>query len=245
MQCQRVGFAIGMLGLSLVGGVLGGFWSERWGASAVAAAAQSAPVVTARQVNLVDASGVLRAVLSARDERGMASLAFYDSDGQVRGVVGIEPTGRPFLRMLNRVGERRLLATIEGEDALVITGDEAARSGMFGSVAGSPMLAFRAGGLSRVRLQLNRAGQPNFGLFDASGRRGATLVLDDTEAPLFTLYKQNRPRVTLGVVQEATVLNMGNADRTHLVMGVRPDGHPSLSFYDEEGNIFEHLPVSR
>ena len=249
MLFRRVFLVTGMMLMSLAGGVLGGVLTEIRIAKSVVAAefagTQGSAVVTARQVNLVDASGALRAVLSARDERGMASLAFYDFEGQVRNVVGVEDDGRPFLRLLTNDGRRRLLATLENDDALVIVGDEADRSAVFGSVGGSPVINFGVGGVKRVRLQLNRTGQPSFGLFDAEGRRGATMVLDETEAPLFTLYKQGHARVTLGVVQQSTVFNMGNATQTRLVMGVRSDGFPSLSFYDEGGQIFEQLPVSR
>ena len=249
MTLQRVFLVPGMMLMSLVGGVIGGALTEPWVGQPVSAAetaaVQPSGVVTARQVNLVDASGALRAILSARDERGMPSLSFFDPDGQARGVVGIENNGRPFLRFLTGDGQRRLLATIENDDALVIVGDENGRTGMFGTAGGSPVLNFGSAGVGRVRLQLNQAGQPNLGLFDAEGRRGATLVLDGREAPIFTLYHQGTARATMGVVQEATVLNMGNADRTRLVMGVLPDGYPSLSFYDDEGQIFEQLPTSR
>ena len=249
MMLRRMLPVIGMMLLSLVGGVLGGALTETWVAGRVSAAevagVQASEVVTTRQINLVDASGALRAILSARDERGMASLAFYDFEGQVRSVVGLENTGRPFLRFLTSDGRRRLQATLENDDALVIAGDESDRAGMFGTIGGSPVMNFGVAGANRLRLQLNRAGQPNLGLFDAEGRRGATLVLDESEAPLLTLYQQGLPRATLGVVQDATVFNMGNATQTRLVMGVNADGFPSLSFYDDEGQLFEQLPVSR
>ena len=175
----------------------------------------------------------------------MTSLSFFDGDGQARGVVGVENDGRPFLRFLTRDGQRRLVATLENDDALVIVGDENDRAGMFGTAGGSPILNFGSAGVARIRLQLNRAGQPNFGLFDAEGRRGATVVLDDTEAPLLTFYQRGMARATMGVVQDAAVLNMGTVNQTRLVMGVRPDGHPSLSFYDDQGQIFEQLPLGR
>ena len=249
MMLRRVLPLIGMMLMSLIGGVLGGALTETWVAGRVSAAevsgVQASDVVTTRQVNLVDASGALRAILSAQDERGMPSLAFYDFEGQMRSVVGLGNAGRPLLRFLTSDGRRRLLATLENDDAVVIAGDESDRTGMFGTIGGSPVMNFAAAGANRLRLQLNRAGQPNLGLFDAEGRRGAMMVLDGTEAPLLTLYQQGRARATLGVVQDTTVLNMGNATQTRLVMGVNADGFPSLSFYDDGGQIFEQLPVSR
>ena len=249
MAIRRMFLVSGMMFMSLVGGVIGGAltggWTTRGVLAAEVAGTQPSDVVTTRQVNIVDASGALRAILSARDERGMASLAFYDFDGQARSIVGIENEGRPFLRFLTSDGRRRLLATLENDDALVIAGDESDRAGVFGTNGGSPVMNFRMGGSNRLRLQLNRSGQPNLGLFDAEGRRGATIVLDQTEAPLLTLYQQGHARATLGVVQDMTVFNMGNATETRLVMGVNADGHPSLSFYDETGQIFEQLPVSQ
>ncbi len=246
MLLRRVFLVFGMMLMSLVGGALGGALMETRAVSAAGVAiAQSADVMTARQINLVDAAGDLRAILSARDERGMASLAFYDLDGQVRSVVGIENEGQPFLRFLTGAGERRLLATLENDDALVIVGDESDRRGVFGTARGSPVMNFGAAGVNRVRLELNRTGQPNFGLFDAEGRRGATMVLDEVESPLLTLYQQGRARATLGVVQDMTVFNMANATQTRLVMGVNTDGYPSLSFYDDEGEVLEQLPGAR
>ena len=249
MAIQRVLLVTGMMVMSLVGGVIGGALTGTWFGQPVSAAeiaaAQSLNVVTTRQINLVDSSGALRAVLSARDERGMPSLSFFDLTGQVRAAVGIEDDGRPFLHFLTADGERRLLAMLENDDAVVIVGDESDRTGMFGTAGGSPVLNFGSGGVVRVRLQLNRAGQPNLGLVDAEGRRGATMVLDETEAPLLTLYQQGRARATMGVVQDTTVLNMGTAGQTRLVMGVLPNGHPSLSFYDDEGQILEQFPLGR
>ena len=149
MMLRRMLPVIGMMLLSLVGGVLGGALTETWVAGRVSAAevagVQASEVVTTRQINLVDASGALRAILSARDERGMASLAFYDFEGQVRSVVGLENTGRPFLRFLTSDGRRRLQATLENDDALVIAGDESDRAGMFGDHRRQPSHELRCG----------------------------------------------------------------------------------------------------
>ena len=85
--------------------------------------AQGPQAVTTTQVNLVDEDGVLRAVLSASDERGTASLTFYDSDGRPRGLFGVERDG-PVLRLRNAAGEPRVSARVTAEDALLSVGDD-------------------------------------------------------------------------------------------------------------------------
>ena len=69
----------------------------------VRAAAQAPPgIVTTAQVNLVDRAGRLRGVLSAEDERGMASLALFGPDGGPRAVLAAAPDGAPTFELYDR-----------------------------------------------------------------------------------------------------------------------------------------------
>ena len=195
MQFQKILLVTGMLLMSLVGGVIGGLLVD---APVFAERVQGPGAVTTTQVNLVDADGQLRAVLAGRDERRMASLSFYDPGGQVRGIVGIDESGTPLVRLLDPAGQSRFTALVRGNDPLVIVGDEAAQSAVFGSVGGSPLLSLFDAGQSRTRLQLAPDGSPSFGLFDQGGRQSIALTVDAANAPLMTLHEEGRVRGAFG-----------------------------------------------
>ena len=201
-----------------------------------------AEAVTTSQLNLVGDGGRLRAVLSARDERGLASLAFYDDAGQVRGVFGIQPDGTPTMRMFTATGQSRLFAALQGDDALVVVGDENGRQGLLGALGGTPMLSFGDSGRTRIQMQIGDSGAPQLALFTSAGQRGATLAVGSDDAPLLTLYDAGRPRAAFGVVQQSTVLNLSDATRPRLVFGVAENGRPSVNFFDENGEVIHELP---
>lgn len=218
--------------------------------------AQPPQAVTTSQVNLVDSGGSLRGILSAADERGQPSLAFHDADGRVRGRFGVERSGAPAIDLWNAAGERRLSVRVAGDDALlVVGGDEPARgdrddgddgSGarrvVFGSAAGTPVLGFADGRRSRMQLRLGEGGAPSLVLFGRDGSRRAAVTVGDDDTPLMTLYDAGRPRVTLGVVQQAAVLDMSGAAESRLVVGVAGNGRPSVTFVDEAGQVVGELP---
>lgn len=215
--------------------------------------AQGPQAVTTTQVNLVDAGGSLRGILSAADERGQPSLAFHDADGRVRGRFGVERSGAPAIDLWNAAGERRLSIRVAGDDALlVVGGDEpaqgsrddgdGARRVVFGSAAGTPVLDFAAGRRSRMQLQLGEGGAPSLVLFGRDGSRRAAVTVGGDDTPLMTLYDAGRPRVTLGVVRQAAVLNLSGAAESRLVVGVAGNGRPSVTFVDAAGQVVGELP---
>ena len=230
----------GMLLTSFLGGVFGGALFD---SSVLALRAQGPAVVTTPQINLVDSDGRLRAVLAARDERRMAALSFYDTAGQVRGLIGIDENGAPLVRLLDQTGQSRLSAVVQGDDALVIVGDEAARSGVFGSVGGLPLLSLFDAGQSRTRLQLAQDGSPSLSLFDNGGRQSIAMTVDASQAPLMTLHEQGRVRAAFGIREQTAVLNLADAQRMRLVIGVAENGRPSISFLDENGQRVQELPL--
>ena len=124
------GMIAAMLGTSFLGGaaaatlVVGGAVQAHGTQQAQGAApAPPAPqVLTATQINLVDGAGRLRGVLGASDERGLASIAWYDDDGQVRSLSGIGQDGTPVVQLYDPSGQPRLVASVDGETAMIVAG---------------------------------------------------------------------------------------------------------------------------
>ncbi len=228
---------VGMIAASLVGGavvnllMMGGVEAQG-----------VAEVVTTTQLNLVDTAGRLRGTLSGSDERGLASLAFYDDQGRVRGVFGVDPGGTPVVELLDAQGQRRVLVTTEGDEPLVVLGLENEGQGLFGVIQGAPMLTLGDGTQSRALLHLNAEGHPRLALTDGVGQQTAALHVGNDDMPQLTLSAAGRPRAVFGVVNDATVLNLADARQPRLAFGVAADGWPSVNFIDENGAIVSQLP---
>ena len=235
MKHEKAWMMGGMLLASLCGGALTSLFGSH-------VDAQGSQVVTTTQLNLVDAGGNLRGVLSAEDERGMTSLAFYDASGQVRGTFGVEASGAPVLRFENGAGVEHLVARVSNADTVFVVGDDQQRHGVFASVSGTPVLSLADGGQSRAQLQLGAEGEPSLVLFGRQGRRSVAVTVDRSDAPVVTLYEQGSPRATLGVVQQAAVINLSDGGQTRLVIGVADSGQPSISFLNENGDFVQTLP---
>lgn len=236
---RRQGWLVGaMLAASLVGGAMSNaLLTARLGA-------QGAGVVTASQVNIVDGAGRLRAILSGDDERGMASLAFYAPDGAFRGLVGIDADGHPVLRFMDQGGATRILARVGREDGMVTVGDETARHALVGSQAGTPFLALSDGRRIPMQLTLGTQGQPRVNLFNRRGQPGIGMIVGADDAPFLSVFDPGgAQRVTLGTVQGATVVNLGDGTRTRMVLGVAENGRASVAFYDDEGGMEREIAV--
>lgn len=206
------------------------------------AGAQGVETVTAAQFNLVDAGGGLRGVLSARDESGQPSLALYDTGGQPRARLGLGPDGNPALELRNAAGEPRFSAGVIRDDTQLLVGDEQQAHGMFGATAGAPLLTFADGRQGRMQLRMGADGRPSVVLVGGDGQRSAALTMDREDSPLLTLYEAGRARVTVGVVQQAAVINLNGPGLSRVVVGVGADGHPSVTFYDDDGMAMGTIP---
>lgn len=204
--------------------------------------AQGPQALTASQVSLVDPDGVIRAILSARDERGLASLTFFDGDARPRGIVGVQPTGQPVVRLLNAAGEDRVSARVTGDDALLIVGDDRRTHGIFGSSSGIPVLSLADGPRGRAQFLLTPTGAPSLILSGQDGQRAASLTVDDRDTPVVTLYDGGRPRVTLGIVEQSAVLNMTGPSGARVVVGVAANDRPSVTILDQAGEVVGALP---
>ena len=234
---RRQGWLVGaMLAASVIGGALSNvLLTARLGA-------QGAGVVTASQVNIVDGTGRLRAVLAGDDERGLASLAFYGPDGAFRGLVGVDADGHPFLRFTDAAGATRILATVREEDGMVTVGDETARSVLIGSQAGTPFVGLSAQGRIPMQLTLGDQGQPRVNLLNRRGQPGIGMVVGADDAPFLSVFDPGgAQRLTLGTVQGATVVNLGDGAGPRLVLGVADNGRASVAFYDDAGAIEREL----
>lgn len=229
-----------MVSTSFLGGLVGGALVQ---SSVSTVRAQGTGAVTTTQVNLVDPDGQLRAVLSGRDERRMASLSFYDLAGQVRSVIGIDETGLPLVRLFDQAGQSRLSAVVQDGNGLLIVGEQGGRSGVLGDLNGSPFLSLFDAGRSRTRLQLAEDGSPSLALFDGDGRQSIAMTVDANQSPLMTFHEQGQVRAAFGVQQQTAVLNMADNERMRLVIGVAEDGRPSISFLNDAGQIVQELPL--
>ena len=228
--------AAAMIGASLLGGMLGSLLMGR------RVDAQVPDVVTTTQVNLVDGAGNLRGVLAGSDQAGRASLALFDGAGSVRSLVAVQADGTPVLELHGPGGETRLLASVQGEDTVLIVGEEGAGQGMIGDVQGRPILALSEGGRSRLLLHLNSEGWPGLALSDGAGNEAASLSVSDGNRPELRLNTEGRQRALLTVAQGATVLNLSDAARVRMVVGVAPDGNSSVTFLDAAGGVTARLP---
>ncbi len=204
--------------------------------------AQGADVVTASQVNIVDSGGRLRAVLAADDELGMTSLTFYGPDGAMRGVVGAEPDGTPMLRFNNAAGVSRLTASVRGDEPVISVGDDAALSVLIGSVGGRPIVGLSERGRMRLQMNLGGEGEPHLSLFNSAGQLGLGLVVNGDNAPVVSLFDAaGAQRLTMGIVQGSTVVNLGDGTRSRLVLGVADNGRASVAFYNAGGELERDL----
>ena len=230
---RRQGWLVGaMLAASLVGGaVSNALLTARLGA-------QGAGVVTASQVNIVDRAGRLRAILSADDERGLTSLAFYTPEGAFRGLVGLDADDHPVLRFTDPDGATRILATVRRDDGMVTVGDETARHALIGTQAGTPYFGLSDGRSIPMQITLGNQGQPRATLYNSRGQPGIGMVVGADDAPFLSVFDPGgAQRIALGTAQGSTVLNLTDGARARLVLGVADNGRPTVDFYDEAGGL--------
>ena len=210
-----------MMGAMLAASFIGGAATHLSMSGAVQAQG-TAGVVTATQVNLVDGAGRLRGVLAGSDPGGLASITLYDQAGQARSTFGVEPDGTPVIQLHGPGGETRLRATVQGDDALIVAGSEAEGQGLFGAVQGRPLLTLGDGSRVRMQLHLTSEGLPRLVLAEGTGQEAASLAVGTDDMPQLALTAAGRRRALLTAVGNATVLNLGGATGTRLVLqGVR------------------------
>ena len=233
---------VGSIGVMALASFVGGAVADVMLAGRVQARAQI-PIVTAQQLNLVDGAGRLRAILSAEDERGLASLSLFDASGAVRALLAVAPNGRPQLRLYDEAGSDPFAVTVESGGPVLELRGGSDRAALLGAPNGVPVLSFLQEGQSLIELGINSRGSPGFGMFSQTGQPRASMIVGDDGSPLVALYDdQGRGRVRIGVVQGASVINMADETQPRIVLGVASTGEPSLNFYDEGGQSVHRVP---
>ena len=250
---ERLWMVAAMLGASFLGGaaaatLLVGSAVQAQGApqGQDATEAPTTPqVVTATQINLVDGAGRLRGVLAGSDERGLASIAWYDESGQVRSLSGIEQDGTPVVQLYDPAGQPRLAASVDGETAMIVAGARGAGQGFFGAIGGAPLVTLNDGAQNRLQLLLSDDGRPRALLADGAGRQSIGLTVGSDDMPQVGLAAAGRLRALLTVAQNAAVINLLDAERPRLVLGVAENGRPSVNFLDTDGELVAEVPSRR
>ena len=250
---EGLGMVAAMLGASFLGGaaaaslIVGGVVDAQEPQEAAeareATLAPSPPqVLNVSQINVVDGSGRLRGVLAAGDERGFASLAWYDPAGQVRSLSGVGRDGTPVVQLYDSSGQPRLQASVDGETAMIVAGAGNAGQGYFGAIGGSPLVTLTDGRQNRLQLLLNASGRPRALLSDDAGRPGLDLSVGGDDMPRVALAAAGQLRALLTVAQSAVVLNLRDTERSRLVLGVADNGRPSVNFLDDDGEVVVEIP---
>ncbi|MCY4029007.1 MAG: hypothetical protein OXH75_22155 [Acidobacteria bacterium] len=250
---EGLGMVAAMLGASFLGGavaaslIVGGVVDAQEPQEAAEAQettpAPSQPqVLNVSQINLLDGSGRLRGVLAAGDERGFASLAWYDPAGQVRSLSGVGRDGTPVVQLYDSSGQPRLQASVDGETAMIVAGAGNAGQGYFGAIGGSPLVTLTDGTRNRLQLLLSASGRPRALLSDDAGRPGLDLSVGGDDMPRLALAAGGRLRGLLTVAQNAAVINLRDGERPRLILGVAENGRPSVNFFDENGEIAVEIP---
>lgn len=238
MTQERVIFVGGMLAAAFVGGgVSSAVFTDR-------VIAQGSPsAVTTGQVNLVSRAGRIRGILSAEDERGMASLTLFDEAGQMRSALAIGPDGTPSLQLYDRAQAARVVVTVENnQPAIVVTSGTGDRA-ILSTMTGGPTLAFQDRDKLRAEVGMGRGGAPRLGMFGPTGQPQLNLNVSDQGEPLVALRDEmGRARASVGVVQGAAVINLSDQRSARVVLGVASDGNASLSFLDPAGKVTERMP---
>ena len=89
-----------------------------------------------------------------------------------------------------------------------------------------------------MQLTLGDEGQPRVNLFNRRGQPAIGMIVGANDAPFLSVFDAaGAQRVTLGTVQGATVVNLGDGARTRMVLGVAENGRASVAFYDDEGRM--------
>jgi hypothetical protein len=183
------------------GSFVGGAMMDRLAPNAVMAA-NHAPTQTARQFELVDASGSRRAVMRVspsgtaylamydghgRDraefhvaKEGGASVGFYDQNGSQRVLLGEAPGGRNGLAIYSNGGRQIASLSVAQDNQASLTlydpNTGRARAGLGAAASGSPALVlFDEAGRDRVEMHVNPNGNPGLALADENGKSVAGL----------------------------------------------------------------------
>ncbi len=159
----------------LLGGFLGGWYFS------ASAEADTAKLLAAQEIRLLDESGRTRGLLSVL--RGKPRLLMSDPNGEFRLEMGFDSEGRPGIWLRDEKGRDR---------ADLFLADE-----------GQPALDFRdADGRSRASYNLGKDGAPTLILRDLEGRDRVALWQETADQGLALADGQGRPRAGLVMTRD-------------------------------------------
>lgn len=206
--------------------------------------AQTTPrAVTTEQVTLVNRAGRIRGILSAEDERGIASLTLFDETGQMRSALTIDRDGTPAFRLYDGTQAARVVVTVDNNQPAIVVSNATGDRAVLSTLTGGPTLSFEDKEKLRAEVGMGRGGAPKLGMFGPTGQAQLTLGVSEQGEPVATWRDQTgRGRASVGVVQGATVINLSDQRAARVVLGVAPDGTASLSFLDPAGKVTERVP---
>jgi len=185
----RLRFIIALVVLALsasAGGALSGMCWTAW------AEAQSAKLLTAQEIRLVDASGRTRALLSLL--RGRPRLIMTDQNGEFRVELGMDADGLPNLTLRDRNGRARTFLALTSQDQPTLR------------------CADEKGG-TRIRLDLRPTGDPALIMQDQAGRDRLALWQEAGELGLALADTSGRPRAGLVIKADRPALSFYDQDQ--------------------------------
>ena len=175
---SRRQFALTLVAVSFFG-LVGGFLGARF--QQPVARAESAGLVLASELRLVDDNGRTRALLSIL--RGKPRFIMLDDNGEFRMEFGLGAAGEPQMWMRDRDGH--------------------IRTRVFLNETGGPGIRFLdTDGKVRTAFGLSKAGSPTLIMRDASGRDRVALWQEEGELGLSLADSAGLPRASLALKQD-------------------------------------------
>lgn len=179
-----------------IGSTVGGALSAHFWPDAVAsAAAPHSRVIRAEKFELVAPDGTQRGLMQVTP-RGMAALSLYDAAGKSRAEFKVMADGSSSaVAFYDSMGRRRVVVG-ESRDGLGGIGLYSAKGIQIGGLSAtqdghSSLTLYDLSGKARAGLGLPASGQPALALFDQNGRDRAQLYLKSDGSPGLALADAN------------------------------------------------------
>jgi hypothetical protein len=238
---------------AVMGGLVGGAVASRLApGTVVCAQPPSAPekVIRAEQFEVLDKDGKVRATLTAQDDKG-PTLRLFDTDGEDRVVLSLNPTAEALLAFRDKGQKARLSLTLLKEGPRVDLWDpdgKNIRTALRTAADGAPLLELYDPHMRRRAVfGLDAGDQPGLSLEDTAGKARLTLGLEhEGLAVLRFLSQEQVARIGLslgagGGPASLSFLDPGGKIRAMLALGL--EGGPVLTFLDEDGQSIWRAPA--
>jgi hypothetical protein len=215
-----------------------------WQPGSVHAAPGIAAVVRAREFQVVDKNGRMRASLGLGRLGNCSGLWLYGAVGKARAGLAVLADGSPGLTLWDATGKPRAdLGT--GLTLYDAAGEPRATLSVL-TKDNSPYLALiDTTGRPRVGLDMLADGTPGLALWDAAGKSRVVLTtLADGHPSLELCDATGKDRATLGVLADGgLILSMRDAvENPRIALEVSPDGTPGVLLWNANGKVLSSLP---